>query len=782
MKFLFSLATLVFFLVHALVCELRGEEFLVVDEGRPQAVIVLPEPAAPVQRRAALELQETILAMTGVQLSIRTQRDPELPGAIYLGFAPDEGGLETLAGDLASDGFVIEVTPKWMAIVGRDHDGPPIHGLRNPWLPHEVYNSELQLGAFGEAGTLHGVYHWLEEFAGVRWYWPGDLGRVLSPVDTLGAPLGRWTREPDFVYRFPWLCNFEEAPEEALWYRRVGFGAPYPAQIIDSFAFFMEYHDSHPGYFALIDGERDVGHRSTVAGGGNLCLSNPEVVKRWVEIISEYFDQHPEQWIYPLAPNDGMARVCECPECQSQLQADAPSGGRFSDYVWSFVNEVATGVGRIHPDKFVGCLAYEQYRSPPIGFHDLEPNVAVMYCKERALYNVPGNRSMVEEEIVGWSERAGRLYVWEYYLQPWPPWTGFPVFFPNFIAEDLRFLRGRALGEFIEAESWIKEPGRSPRMLYPGMQHLNLYLTAKLLWDADLDVQALLDEYFEGFYGAAAGPMKQFWETAAGIWEESDHVDSPVNMYTPDDLALLGGLLDEAARVAPQPGVEHDRIAVVANEFFPAFERVDPRQAAPGRELGLRRIQQPVCLDGRLSDETWRTIPPGVFVNAQGRFSGRPTLVYGAWDEEALYLGFLCYRAQETAQASDDWKEWFAMGDAPDSPDSIELFFAPHHEGEESGWRVRVYSNGTVSVSGSEEDPQNAGIKVKTADSGFRWSMECRIPWEILGVTSPNTGQSFPANLFRAGDSPAEESGWSPPDRGEPASREPTGFFTLEDG
>ena len=97
--------------------------------------------------------------------------------------------------------------------------------------------------------------------------------------------------------RYPWLCNFAVAPEEALWFRRVGFGAPAPVQIIHSFDIPMRENpglkDEHPEYFALIGGERDFTNLSTMLGRGNLCLSNPGVHKMWVDYICNYFEKKP---------------------------------------------------------------------------------------------------------------------------------------------------------------------------------------------------------------------------------------------------------------------------------------------------------------------------------------------------------------------------------------------------------------------------------------------------------------------------------------------------------
>jgi hypothetical protein len=47
-----------------------------------------------------------------------------------------------------------------------------------------------------------------------------------------------------------------------------------------------------------------------------------------------------------------------------------------------------------------------------------------------------------------------------------------------------------------------------------GMDGLSLYVAAQLVWNLDADVDVLMEEYFEKFYGPAAAPMRAFWLTA----------------------------------------------------------------------------------------------------------------------------------------------------------------------------------------------------------------------------------------------------------------------------
>ena len=330
-----------------------------------QIEIVVATNAPDSVRLAAEELRSYLNLM---KVS-KPQTAPEEPGSekyrIYVGdsdFARENG----VAGNsLPHDGFRVKTTDKWMIISGKDYAGPPLVGFNNPWRLHESYNDDLKLSAFGDAGTLQGVYYFLRQIAGIRWYMPGPLGTVIPTCSTLSLTPGIVDQSPAFEHRHPYYCFFSTSKEDALWYRRAGFGTPAPVQITHSLGhFFNTYKDTHPEYFALIDGKRDFTTLSTIVGPGNYELTSKEFQAAVVKEINTYFDANPNQLIFPLSPNDGMMRISDTPEAQRQITPERGELGKFSNYFWGFVDQVAREVYKTHPDKLIGSLAYEAYTLP----------------------------------------------------------------------------------------------------------------------------------------------------------------------------------------------------------------------------------------------------------------------------------------------------------------------------------------------------------------------------------------------------------------------------------
>jgi hypothetical protein len=83
------------------------------------------------------------------------------------------------------------------------------------------------------------------------------------------------------------------------------------------------------------------------------------------------------------------------------------------------------------------------------------------------------------------------------------------------------------------------------------------YTKAKLEWNANADVKALLDDYFEKWYGAAAHPSRAFWDELEDAIESTPitgHEDRVLPwLYTPPLMQKLAKHLDAAEKSASTP-------------------------------------------------------------------------------------------------------------------------------------------------------------------------------------------------------------------------------------
>jgi hypothetical protein len=755
-----------------------------VQDGKPNGVIVTSADAPDSVRLAASELQHYIEKVSGARLPI--QNEPlaaHEPGVnVFIGESAFTRALGLRLDGLPGDGFRLEARDHWLAILGRDYRGRPITGLRNPWLPVEVWNSRLKLGAFGEAGTLHGVYQFLEKYCDIRWYMPGDIGEIIPRMNTIDVPAIQFQKWPAFEYRFSWFAQSEDSDADTLWYHRSGFGGEYVAQIIDSFHFFLKYQEAHPDYFALIGGKRDFTNLSAIAGGGNLCLSNPEVLRQWIADINEYFDRNPEQRIFPVAPNDGLVKICECAGCQAQVVPAMGDTGKFSNYIWNFINQVAAGVAAKHPDKFVGCLAYEAYSDPPSNLARLHPNVAVMICRNRLTQFYPDLRARQASQLARWHKLSDHLYAWDYYLTCWAPWNGFPLVAPHLIAADIKSLQGVIKGEFIQAESWPDGHAVSPaHMDQPAMQHLNLYVTGKLYWDPELDVDRLLNEYYERFYGPAKDEMKAFWSMAEAIYTrpplEKSPVNlypDPVNLYAREDLDQLAAMLARARAKTSADSIYARRVELVSAEFLPAKQRLSKPLVSAALQIAVPGPTENLHFGAGLAGSTWENVAPLFLVSNEGTAPGFNTHAYVAWDKENLYFLFANYEPQ--------MDHLVARAPGPGQPDldniwaddSIEIFLSPNPSERTKCYQFIVNARGArwdgsygfgAGASPVVNPAWNSHFEAVTKWQPNRWLAEVKIPLRDVGLTVPVAGRTIALNLYRNRNCDGEAPGhscWSP--------------------
>jgi hypothetical protein len=747
-------------------------QLTLVRDGQPAASIVVAGDAPDSVRRAATELQDHLARASGARLPVLTDARPTTGVSLFVGESALTRALGVTLDGVGPDGYRWVSGDDWLAIVGRDHRGGPVSGMRNPWQFHEVYNAELKLGALGEAGTLAGATQFLERFCGVRWFMPGELGTVVPTFKDLAVgPLSE-QRAPDFSYRYPWFCNFAVAPEDALWFRRAGFGGVCPVQAIDSFRLFLKYKDEHPEYFALVDGKRDTEALCCITGGGNLCLSNEGVLRQMAADIGAYFDSHPDMQFYPVAPNDGMTRVCGCEKCAPQVEPGKGKTGQFSNYIWGFVNRLAAEVARTHPGRYVGTIAYEGYLDPPDAIARLHPGVAVMVCQTRGSFPDPECGRKARELIERWHAKTDQLYLWEYYRYNLPPFPWCPAAYPHTIAADLRALKGVSRGEFIESESW--QPGGEARIHYPAMQHLNLYVTAKCLWDATLDVDALLADYVTRFYGPAAEPMGEFWARAEALHNARPEADTVVK-YPCEDLDALLALLERAVTLTAAESPERRRVELIRADVRKLRDTLGAPLVREVPALVSPRAAGPIQVDGDLNEAGWQGSLPQGFVLKNGEAAPYRSLLVSTHDASALYVGIVNLEPQieklvaQAAPGSTDASVW--------DDDCIEVFLSPDAAQPARSYQLVVNPAGAVwdgayglpepgpGLFGCQPAWRCEGLRVAVGRAAGRWTVELAIPWAAVGLSGDRLPECIALNAYRARRCGGEPilTAWSPP-------------------
>lgn len=450
-------------------------------------------------------------------------------------------------------------------------------------------------GFFDGNGTLYAVYEFLERFCGVRWYQPGPHGTVVPRQRTLTVRGPDVRRKPAMAYRWitptplymPTPVHRLTARETDLWRLRLRLGG-MPYQASHSFeAFYERFLTTHPDWFAQ-------GYEGRPP---QLCFTNPDLVRQVVQDARDYFDgkgapQGAQAMgdYYALVPMDNMS-WCRCARCQALMnpkEANNPqfNNGKASDLVWGFVNAVAREVRKTHPDKWIAALAYSDYAYRPTR-EPVEPNVAVQLCLHTRNWWCPSMEANDRKVLEEWTRDRDRpVYLWLYYCFPalqaqYDHYDIFPGFFAHTAVRQMEWFRRAGIrGLFIEHSS---EFGQSVLGDIP-----DLWVTLKLADEPEQDGNALIDEYFRRFYGAAAAPMERLYALLERTYSRPDAYPesirtSPAHQHqtraiawgslgTPERMAALRALMAEA-RAAARTSEERARVSLFERGVWEPMER-----------------------------------------------------------------------------------------------------------------------------------------------------------------------------------------------------------------
>ncbi|MHC4122030.1 MAG: DUF4838 domain-containing protein, partial [Planctomycetota bacterium] len=443
---------------------------------------------------------------------------------------------------LGTDGFVIKSTSDGIFIAGNE-----------------------------DLGTLYGTYHFLEKHLGVRWFMPGEIGEVVPKRVVLRVGTFDETEIPSFRVRWieegPWALRQKMNVRVNVGEQPVGINWKWHFHSHFKLIPPEKYFAAHPEWFALVNGKRSYKHRYP-----QLCTSNPELIKEAAKNIIKIFDEEPNVDILAFGPQDSDGRgFCECDKCRA-LDEERPAEQQwhalFSNRLAIFNNEVAKRVAKKYPDKLIKVGAYAMhFRVPLDSDYRPESNLAIQACHTYscnnhrvALPTCESNRKHFSKDLERWAKLTKHLFIYEYYRKG--AWGGLPYWQIHVIREDLPYFH--KLG----VESFYTQPARSNWSAH-GLNH---YIAAKLTWNVKLDVDRLLEDFYEKFYGSAAKPMRKYYETLERAFVEADTCLSPFNFkwtaYALDDffrpkvVSALEEAVIEAEQMA-QTDIVRERIQLV---------------------------------------------------------------------------------------------------------------------------------------------------------------------------------------------------------------------------
>ncbi|MFA6101865.1 MAG: DUF4838 domain-containing protein [Victivallaceae bacterium] len=511
----FSTALLVFGVYNML---FAGDGFILVDNGRANADIVLPKRANRIEKYAAGELQSHIKKATNCKLEIIREDKVIKPFNIYLGDTQmaKENKIETQ--NMPNNGYRTKITDKAIILAGKDGNGT---------LPNDDATP---------MGTLFAVYNYLNDNVGVRWVWPGEAGTFVHKTATLfsGKVADKTctsqlihSRMRDGTDLGPWQNVFSKEEyenaklERQIWLRRHQFARGTSFEYGHAFEqYWKRLGKTHPDFFAL----RPDGKRSPFDSRTELvqmCVSNPEFHK---QIVQDWVNKQ-QSYKGPFingAENDRRVQdsSCLCDRCKAwdpagtvydtqiitvDAAGEAPAGtemhNNLSDRYAKFWLALQKEGGKYAPDATVLGYAYANYSNPPKETK-LNSRIIVGTVQDFDYPLDKAHRNDFINQWNGWSDTGASLYLRPNYFL-----AGYclPYIFAHQFGDDYKFAynHGMVATDFDSLTAMF------------GTQGPNLYMVARLNDSPDMSVEEVLNDYYSTF-GKAAPEIKKYFD----LWEK----------------------------------------------------------------------------------------------------------------------------------------------------------------------------------------------------------------------------------------------------------------------
>jgi hypothetical protein len=457
---------------------------------------------------------------------------------------------------------------KYIALGDTGLDGGALAGakaqLKDEGFVKKVIDDNIYIYGIGR-GTMYGCSSFIEEQLDCHWYTP-DLKVIPDKKDiSIDKNLNN-IQNTALEYRDVSWKAVDTNPEWKAFHKinsglfsylgeEYGYGVNY----ID-FCHTMcrlvpdSLYAEHPEYFSYRESSKS---RTT----GQRCLTNPDILRITIESVFEKIRNSPPDYnIISVTQNDN-SDVCQCPNC---LAMDARYGGPSGTNIW-FVNQVADAVKKEFPDRNIkiDTFAYDYTTHAPTNILPRN-NVIVRLCtinscfchpiaecghsRSENIFDMYSNKeSSYAKDFSDWSalckQSGAKLYVWDYtshfkcYSEPFP---NFQVLAPN-----IQF--------FIDNSVYgVYEQGNNDCSRNGEFCELCAYLLAKLLWNPHENVEHLINEFMNAYYGKASAPyVKAYLDLISQKAINTSHLfifgRPEENLYfTPSDYKQCDAFWDKA--------------------------------------------------------------------------------------------------------------------------------------------------------------------------------------------------------------------------------------------
>ncbi|MBN2476427.1 MAG: DUF4838 domain-containing protein [Pirellulales bacterium] len=505
------------------------EPFVLVRDGQPAATVVYAGDDAVVQA-AAEDLGHYVEQISGAKLQVSRGVD-DLPGpTLHLGATSLYRRLASVEDAIKLDGFAMRRVGEDLIIAGK--------------IPQ---------------GTANGVATVLQDHFGVRWYYAGSLWETVPEHSTLkiklapGAAGAARVVNPSLLGRFAYSDLKDKHFHRRARLTLPGVKLPYSgtghhlSRVVNP-----EKSRDRPEYFAYWDGKHHV------EPGVHPCFTHPDMPAIFLDEVREGKGT--------FGVNDNLS-ACRCARC---LQVDGQSEPylgmvNVSESYFQLIAQVAKEAAIVRPDLRLGVFAYQLTNAPPKTVAHIGENVDVVLCQDTSQYFDIAHKDRDQRMSADWVKKCGHVRFYDYVGISY--WT--PRYFPHILADQIKHLDRIGVAGYGTHSSAMID---SSMPMY--------YLLSRLLWNTDLDPDALVAEMIADLYCESAGPIADFYAHWEAVWQRQkrarwlfgmDDFRGEMSLYAWDDFEKGQALLQKASALAKEERVGR-RVAYLRERYAFTYE------------------------------------------------------------------------------------------------------------------------------------------------------------------------------------------------------------------
>ncbi len=477
-----------------------------VADGNSEYTVVIPAEADECIVYAAEEFSKYVEEVSGVELPIKT--DAQVP--------------LTLSGSYISLGntTILDVADLNVDYSSLNYDG----------FVMKTVGKNLLISGYQSAGVLYGVYDFCEQFLGIRFL--TSEATYVPTMETISLYKTNRTEIPAFSNRDYYAY---QSMNDKAFASRLRMNSTYNAKDLkygegglvfygkgdghtaDLYIPYATYGEAHSDWFAK-DGKQ-LCYTNGITLDGHVDSENTNsMAQEMLRVCKEAILENTVARYLMIGQADNAA-WCDCDSCN---QSKAENGGR-SGTLMIFINAIAEEIEKwliaenIDRDVTIATFSYWQTIDAPTVLNDkgeFEPvnekvvardNVAVKFAWMGCfMHGVTDEECSVNRtfhnRLKAWSTVTKRLTIWDYATN----YTDHLFWFENFegMVADYKYYQS------IGVEMVMTQGAPHVANYYQG--HLVNYVSAKLMWNPNYDVNKLIAEFNRYYYGESAETMNTF--------------------------------------------------------------------------------------------------------------------------------------------------------------------------------------------------------------------------------------------------------------------------------